>query len=46
MLGVFAGFLYIGAAELCRGASLRSAGFTLAGVVAIYLFSIWAGVVG
>jgi zinc transporter, ZIP family len=52
MLGVFAGFfLYIGAAELLPEAhrSDRSrwvALWTFAGVVAIYLFSIWAGVVG
>ena len=52
MLGVFAGFfLYIGAAELLPEAhrSDRSRWvvvWTFAGVVAIYLFSIWAGVVG
>lgn len=52
MLGVFAGFfLYIGAAELLPEAhrSDRSRWvvvWTLAGVVSIYLFSIWAGVVG
>ena len=52
MLGVFAGFfLYIGAAELLPEAhrSDRSrwvAAWTFAGVVAIYLFSVWAGAVG
>jgi ZIP family zinc transporter len=52
MLAVFAGFfLYIGAAELLPEAhrSDRSRLIvlaTLAGVVAIYLFSVWAGVVG
>ena len=52
MLGVFAGFfLYIGAAELLPEAhrSDRSRWvvvWTLVGVVAIYLFSIFAGVVG
>jgi ZIP family zinc transporter len=52
MLAVFAGFfLYIGAAELLPEAhrSDRSRMIvlaTLAGVVAIYLFSWWAGVVG
>jgi len=52
MLGVFAGFfLYIGAAELLPEAhrSDRSRWvvvWTLVGVVSIYLFSVWAGVVG
>lgn len=52
MLGVFAGFfLYIGAAELLPEAhrSDRSrwvVAWTLGGVVGIYLFSMWAGVVG
>jgi ZIP family zinc transporter len=52
MLGVFAGFfLYIGAAELLPEAhrsdrSRMVVVATLAGVVAIYLFSWWAGVVG
>jgi ZIP family zinc transporter len=52
MLAVFAGFfLYIGAAELLPEAhrSDRSRLIvlaTIAGVVAIYLFSVWAGVVG
>jgi zinc transporter, ZIP family len=52
MLAVFAGFfLYIGAAELLPEAhrSDRSRMIvvaTLSGVVAIYLFSWWAGVVG
>jgi Predicted divalent heavy-metal cations transporter len=52
MLAVFAGFfLYIGAAELLPEAhrSDRSrwiVGATLVGVIAIYLFSIFAGAVG
>ncbi len=52
MLAVFAGFfLYIGAAELLPEAhrSDRSRWIvlaTMAGVVAIYLFSVWAGAVG
>ena len=52
MLAVFAGFfLYIGAAELLPEAhrSDRSRLVvlgTLAGVVGIYLFSVWAGDVG
>jgi zinc transporter ZupT len=52
MLAIFAGFfLYVGAAELLPEAhrSDRSRWVvlaTLAGVVAIYFFSIWAGAVG
>jgi ZIP family zinc transporter len=52
MLAVFAGFfLYIGAAELLPEAhrSQRSSwvvAATVAGVVAIYAFSVWAGAVG
>ena len=52
MLGIFAGFfLYIGAAELLPEAhrSDRSSLVvvaTLVGVLAIYLFSVWAGAVG
>jgi ZIP family zinc transporter len=52
MLAVFAGFfLYIGAAELLpeahrAGHSRMIVVATLTGVVAIYLFSLWAGVVG
>jgi zinc transporter ZupT len=52
MLALFAGFfLYIGAAELLPEAhrsdqSPRVVLATLAGVVAIYLFSVWAGLVG
>jgi zinc transporter ZupT len=52
MLAVFAGFfLYIGAAELLPEAhrndrSMWVVGATLAGVAAIYLFSVWAGAIG
>jgi ZIP family zinc transporter len=52
MLALFAGFfLYIGAAELLPEAhrsdqSPRVVLATLAGVVAIYAFSVWAGAVG
>lgn len=52
LLGVFAGFfLYIGAAELLPEAHRADRSrvvvlATLAGVVAIYLFSMWAGSVG
>jgi ZIP family zinc transporter len=52
MLAIFAGFfLYIGAAELLPEAhrsdhSPMVVVATLAGVVAIYLFSLWVGVVG
>jgi ZIP family zinc transporter len=52
MLGIFAGFfLYIGAAELLPEAHRSDRSrlvvlATLAGVVAIYLFSLWAGAVG
>ncbi len=52
MLGTFAGFfLYIGAAELLPEAhrsdrSRMVVVATLVGVVAIYLFSVWAGTVG
>jgi ZIP family zinc transporter len=52
MLAVFAGFfLYIGAAELLPEAhrsdqSRRVVIATLAGVVAIYVFSVWAAGVG
>lgn len=52
MLAVFAGFfLYVGAAELLPEAhrSNRSRWLvvgTLAGVVAIYVFSVWAGAIG
>lgn len=52
MLAVFAGFfLYIGAAELLpeahrAGRSRWLVVATLAGVVAIYAFSLWAGAVG
>jgi ZIP family zinc transporter len=52
MLGIFAGFfLYIGAAELLPEAHRSDRSplvviATLVGVVAIYLFSVWAGAVG
>jgi ZIP family zinc transporter len=52
MLAVFAGFfLYIGAAELLpeahrAGRSRWLVVATLAGVIAIYAFSVWAGAVG
>jgi ZIP family zinc transporter len=52
MLAVFAGFfLYIGAAELLPEAHRADRSrllvlATLAGVAAIYAFSVWAGAVG
>lgn len=52
MLGFFAGFfLYVGAAELLPEAHRRDGSrfivlATLAGVAAIYLFSVWVGAVG